>query len=154
MPLKRLISAFESYIDPFVPRAKLQPPGTLVAFVWFYVRQAKLPFVAMLVLGGATAGIEAATFWFVGRLVDMLDTIEPGAGWSGLMALHGGEIIAMFLLIGVVRFVIAFATALVDQQIITPGFYNLVRWQSYGHVARQSLSFFQNDFSGRIVTKV
>jgi ATP-binding cassette subfamily B multidrug efflux pump len=44
--------------------------------------------------------------------------------------------------------------ALVDQQVITPGFYNLARWQSYLHVSRQSLSFFQSDFSGRIVTKV
>jgi ATP-binding cassette subfamily B multidrug efflux pump len=58
------------------------------------------------------------------------------------------------VLIAVVRFVVALLTALTDQQIITPGFYNLVRWQSYMHVARQSLSFFQNDFSGRIVTKV
>ena len=29
-----------------------------------------------------------------------------------------------------------------------------MRWQAYAHVARQSLSFFQNDFAGRIVTKV
>jgi ATP-binding cassette subfamily B multidrug efflux pump len=60
----------------------------------------------------------------------------------------------MLVLIGVVRFVVTLLTALTDQQVITPGFYNLVRWQSYMHVARQSLSFFQNDFSGRIVTKV
>lgn len=60
----------------------------------------------------------------------------------------------MLALIGLVRFVIAFLIALVDQQVITPGFYNLARWQSYLHVSRQSLSFFQSDFSGRIVTKV
>jgi ATP-binding cassette subfamily B multidrug efflux pump len=60
----------------------------------------------------------------------------------------------MLVLIGVVRFLVTLVTALVDQQMITPGFYNLVRWQSYQHVARQSLSFFQNDFAGRIVTKV
>src|SRR3546814_10402018 len=60
----------------------------------------------------------------------------------------------MVLVVGLGRFAIAFLTALVDQQIITPGCYNLVRWQSYLHVSRQSLSFFQNDFSGRIVTKV
>ncbi|UIY28388.1 hypothetical protein LZK73_15780 [Neorhizobium galegae] len=60
----------------------------------------------------------------------------------------------MALVVGIGRFLIGLMTALVDQQIITPGFYNLVRWQSYIHVSRQSLSFFQNDFSGRIVTKV
>ena len=145
---------FENWIQPFARHDDLKPPEGLVAFVWFYVRQAKLPFLAMLVLGGLAAGVEAAMFWFVGRLVDILDTIQPADGWSGLMASHGRELLFMAVVVGVGRFLIAFLTALIDQQIITPGFYNLVRWQSYLHVSRQSLSFFQNDFSGRIVTKV
>ena len=45
-------------------------------------------------------------------------------------------------------------SALVDEQTITPGFYNLVRWQAHRHVSRQSYAFFQNDFAGRIATKV
>ncbi|UDF28617.1 UNVERIFIED_ORG: ABC transporter ATP-binding protein/permease [Roseateles sp. XES5] len=154
MIFRPLFSRFETWIQPFARRDDLRPPQGLFAFIWFYVGQAKAPFAALLVLGGITAGIEAATFWFVGRLVDMLATVKPGEGWSGLLAAHGPELLLMLLLIGVVRFVVAFLTALVDQQVITPGFYNLVRWQSYVHVARQSLSFFQNDFSGRIVTKV
>jgi ATP-binding cassette subfamily B multidrug efflux pump len=154
MILRAIFSTFENWIKPFARQDDLRPPSGLLPFVWFYVRQAKAPFVALLVLGGITAGIEAATFWFVGRVVDMLDTIDPAQGWSGLLAVHGRELLLMLFLIGIVRFVVAFLSALVDQQIITPGFYNLVRWQSYVHVARQSLSFFQNDFSGRIVTKV
>ncbi|MCP8893998.1 ABC transporter ATP-binding protein/permease [Shinella daejeonensis] len=154
MIFRPLFSWFENWIQPFARQDDLRPPAGLAAFVWFYVRQARGPFAALLVLGGVTAGIEAATFWFVGRLVDMLATVRPGDGWSGLLAAHGGELVVMLLLVGVLRFVVAFLTALVDQQVITPGFYNLVRWQSYVHVARQSLSFFQNDFSGRIVTKV
>ncbi|MDX3926892.1 MAG: ABC transporter ATP-binding protein [Shinella sp.] len=154
MLFRPIIALFENWIQPFGRRDDLRPPRGLVAFVWFYVRQAKAPFIAMLVLGGLTAGIEAAMFWFVGRLVDILDAVQPGDGWPGLVQAHGGELLVMFLLIAFGRFVVAFLTALVDQQIITPGFYNLVRWQSYMHVARQSLSFFQNDFSGRIVTKV
>ncbi|MEA3535003.1 ABC transporter ATP-binding protein [Rhizobium sp. CC-YZS058] len=154
MFLRPLFSFFETWIEPFAPRAAIEPPGGLVGFVWFYVRQAKAPFIAMLLLGGASAAIEAALFWFVGRLVDILATVKASEGWSGLLASHGGELLGMLVLIGVVRFVVVLLMALVDQQIITPGFYNLVRWQSYLHVARQSVSFFQNDFSGRIVTKV
>ena len=154
MIFRPLFSRFETWIQPFARRDDLRPPRGLLAFIWFYVRQAKAPFAVLLVLGGLTAGIEAATFWFVGRLVDMLAAVTPGDGWSGLLSAHGPELLAMLVLIGFVRFIVAFLTALVDQQVITPGFYNLVRWQSYVHVARQSLSFFQNDFSGRIVTKV
>ncbi len=152
--IKAIFRYFENWIQPFDRLENLNPPDGLAAFIWFYVRQAKAPFLAMLVLGGAAAGIEAAMFWFVGRIVDILATIEPGEGWSGLMATHGRELLFMAVVIGGGRFVVASLTALVDQQIMTPGFYNLVRWQSYLHVSRQSLSFFQNDFSGRIVTKV
>lgn len=149
-----LFRFFENRIQPFAPRADLRPPKGTIAFIWFYVRQAKFPFFAMLVLGGMTAAIEAALFWFVGRLVDILASIDRAQGWSGLLAQHGWELAGMLVLIGLVRFLVTMATAVVDQQIITPGFYNLVRWQSYQHVARQSISFFQNDFAGRIVTKV
>ncbi len=154
MLITRIFRVFENWIKPFARKDDLRPPQDTFAFIWFYLRQAKAPFFAMLVLGGMTAAIEAALFWFVGRLVDILSSVKPGDGWAGLIAGHGYELIGMLSLIAVVRFVVTMLTALVDQQIITPGFYNLVRWQSYMHVARQSLTFFQNDFSGRIVTKV
>ncbi|NTJ42966.1 ABC transporter ATP-binding protein [Agrobacterium larrymoorei] len=154
MLISHIFRYFENWIEPFARKDDLRPPENTSSFIWFYLSQAKAPFFAMLVLGGLTAAIEAALFWFVGRLVDILATVKPGEGWSGLLASHGYELFGMLILIAGVRFVVALVTALVDQQIITPGFYNLVRWQSYLHVARQSLSFFQNDFSGRIVTKV
>ncbi|SOC45879.1 ATP-binding cassette subfamily B multidrug efflux pump [Rhizobium subbaraonis] len=154
MILRALFSYFENWIKPFARTEDLRPPSGLIGFTWFYVRQAPGPFVAMLILGGLTAAIEAATFWFVGRVVDILASVKPADGWSGLIAGHGYELLAMLVLIGLVRFAVTFLTALFDQQVITQGFYNMVRWQSYAHVARQSLSFFQNDFSGRIVTKV
>ncbi len=154
MAITQFFRFFETRIRPFAEKGDLRPPEGTIAFIWFYVRQAKTPFLAMLVLGGLTAAIEAALFWFVGRLVDILASIDRAQGWGGLLASHGWELGGMLVLIGVVRFLVTLATALVDQQMITPGFYNLVRWQSYQHVARQSLSFFQNDFAGRIVTKV
>ncbi|HUH84161.1 MAG TPA: ABC transporter ATP-binding protein, partial [Stellaceae bacterium] len=39
-------------------------------------------------------------------------------------------------------------------QAINPGFTNLVRWQNHWHVVRQSWTFFQNDFAGRIANRV
>ena len=43
---------------------------------------------------------------------------------------------------------------LVTNQAINPGLTNLVRWQSHWHVVRQSWTFFQNDFAGRIANRV
>ncbi len=145
---------FENWIRPFTKRQDLRPPEGTWAFAWYYVGQAKLAFAAMGLLGGAVAILEAALFWFVGRLVDLIDTVPKEAGWQGLIDSHGPELLGMFLAVLVGRFVVVTLNALVEEQAVELNFVNLVRWQAYSHVARQSLSFFQNDFAGRIVTKV
>lgn len=154
MFIRPILRLFETWIDPFGRGGDLRPPKSVGAFILFYVSQAKGPFIAMAILGGAVAMLEAALFWFVGHLVDLLDKVPQGAGWSGLLSAHGGELAAMLFVILVVRFVVVSLGALVEEQTVVPGFLNLVRWQAYAHVSRQSLSFFQNDFSGRIVSKV
>lgn len=154
MLIRSVVRLFETWINPFYRKGDLRPPRSLYAFIWYYVGQAKGPFLAMAALGGVVAMLEAALFWFVGHLVDILDKVPPGAGWSGLLSEHGGALLGMVFVVLVVRFVVVSLGALVEEQVVVPGFLNLVRWQAYVHVARQSLSFFQNDFSGRIVTKV
>ncbi|THV24677.1 ABC transporter ATP-binding protein [Peteryoungia ipomoeae] len=152
--LQAVARIFENWINPFARSENLRPPSATLSFVWFYVRQAKLAFLLMALFGGAVAMLEAGLFWFVGRLVDLLDTVPKEAGWEGLIAAHGGELLAMALIILVGRFLVVTIGALVEEQVIVLNFFNLVRWQAHAHVVRQSLSFFQNDFAGRIVTKV
>ncbi|TDH34383.1 ABC transporter ATP-binding protein [Pseudohoeflea suaedae] len=154
MIVKSVARLFESWIDPFGRRGDLRPPETTLAFVWHYVRQARWPFAGMAFFGGAVAVLEAALFFFVGRVVDILDTADKASGWSGMFADHGFELTVMALVILFGRFFVVALGALIEEQVIVLNFFNLVRWQSYAHVARQSLSFFQNDFAGRIVTKV
>ncbi len=154
MFIRSVFRLFETWIDPYYRSGDLRPPRSLGAFIWYYVGQAKGPFLAMAALGGAVAMLEAALFWFVGHLVDILDKVKPGEGWSGLLAGHGAALLGMVFVVLVVRFVVVSLGTLVEEQVVVPGFLNLVRWQAYRHVARQSVEFFQNDFSGRVVTKV
>src|SRR6266404_1553234 len=57
-------------------------------------------------------------------------------------------------------FVAGFIVALIDTTIpvfvgrVITLLSNLIRWQSHWHVVRQSWSFFQNDFAGRIAQRV
>ncbi len=154
MILRTLLRPFETWVDPFARKGDLRPPSNALAFLWYYVSQARLPFLLMLGIGGLVALLEAALFYFVGRLVDVLDTANRAEGWHGLLAMHGAELAFMLFVVLVGRFVVTAAAALVEEQTIVPGFYNLVRWQAYAHVARQNLAFFQNDLAGRIVSKV
>ncbi|CAN7540856.1 ABC transporter ATP-binding protein [Rhizobium sp. LjRoot30] len=154
MLIRAVFNFFETWINPYHRRGDLRPPQGTYQFIWFYVSQAKAPFAAMLAVGGLVAVVEAGLFWSVGLLVDMLDTTPKGEGWSGLIAAHGWQLLGMLVFVLVGRFIIVSLNALLEEQTIVPGFFNMMRWQAYAHIARQSLSFFHNDFSGRIVSKV
>ena len=91
MVLRALFSYFENWIRPFARTEDLRPPAGLIGFTAFYVRQAPGPFVAMLILGGLTAAIEAATFWFVGRVVDILASVKPQVSARVAIDLEGGS---------------------------------------------------------------
>lgn len=145
---------FENWVYPFREPANLRPPFSVWGFIWHYVGQAKGAFFLMLVIGGIAPLIEAGLFYFVGRLVDILDQLPAERSWAALWDAAGWEIVFMIVVVLVLRTIVVTLSALVDQQTITPGFSNLVRWQAHRHVSRQSYTFFQNDFAGRIATKV
>lgn len=152
--MKRLFTLFESWVDPYAKAPADRVPNHTLAFMWFYVRQQKYVFLAMLVCGGLIAFFEAGLFWFVGKIIDILSSADRVEGWGGLIDKHGIALLLMLLAVLIGRTLVLSLAALVEEQAIVPGFNNLVRWQAHSIVYRQSLSFFQNDFSGRIVTKV
>jgi ATP-binding cassette, subfamily B, multidrug efflux pump len=152
--ITRTLRIFENWIDPYSPIPDAPAPGTAFAFLKHFVRQSPMAFVMMLVLGGLVALLEAALFWFVGQLVDLLDTATPSQGWDGLINSYGPQLLFMTLIVLVARSVIISLAALTEEQAVVPGFFNLVRWQNYAAVSKQTLTFFQNDFSGRVATKV
>ncbi len=145
---------FENWINPLAPVKDLRPPQNITGYVWHYLRQAKLPFFFVLIAGGLSALLDALFFYYIGRLVDILDTTDFSGGWQGLFAQHGNELALMLSVVLFGRVAISVFTALLNQQVIGRNFYNLIRWQSYKYVARQSLAFFTNEFSGSVVTKV
>src|SRR6218665_1063668 len=154
MIISAILRPFENWIRPFAAKGDVRPPATVWRFVWFYVRQTKAVILTLTVLGGLTALLEAGLFYFTGRLVDILGASARESGWQGLIDAHGGELLFMLTTVLIWRFVIMVATALTDEQVMGPGFAFLARWQAYRHVSRQSLSFFQNDLSGRIVSRI
>ena len=60
------------------------------------------------------------------------------------------ELLTMAAVVLVGRSLTIALMALLDGQTIGPHFYNMVRWQAHRHVSRQSYTFFQNDFAGRV----
>ncbi|WP_417686541.1 ABC transporter ATP-binding protein [Roseibium sp.] len=146
-PIFRL---FERWIDPFVAGPGDGPPRGGFAFLFYFVNQCRWPFVVMLVLGGLTAGVEASIYTFIGTIVDLLQDGQR----ESFFEMHGSTLLIMAFVVLVVRACVAILTALVEEQTVVPGFFNLVRWQAHQQVMKQSLSYFHDDFSGRISAKV
>ncbi|TWI86112.1 ATP-binding cassette subfamily B multidrug efflux pump [Roseibium hamelinense] len=148
--MRSLFSLFEGWIEPFQDRPEPMPRDGVLRFLLYFVRQVRWPFVLMLVLGALTAIIEASLYTFIGDIVDMLN---EGAK-PDFFAQNGPTLLAMAFVVLVVRALVTLFTALVEEQTVVPSFFNLVRWQSHQAVMDQSLSFFNEDFAGRISQKV
>ncbi|MEM9734452.1 MAG: ABC transporter ATP-binding protein [Pseudomonadota bacterium] len=146
----RFFRFFERHVNPLGRSDPGPPPAGGIGFIRHYVRQMPWPFVAMLTLGGLTAFIETALFVFVGWLVDMMNASGPASFWAD----HGTTLIAMALLVGIVRVAVAVLTAVVEEQVVVPDFFSMVRWQGHLAVSKQDVSFFDDQLAGRVSSKV
>ncbi len=140
----------ESRIEPFGDTDREVLPREAWKFIAYFARQAKGPFILLLIIGGLVGAVDAALYWSLGYLIDLLDAADPAT----LLTDHAVELAAILLLVVVVRAVVMIAAVVVEQQVIVPRFFTLVRWQSFRRVIEQPYAFYQNDFAGRIATKI
>ncbi|MCI5074366.1 ABC transporter ATP-binding protein [Oricola sp.] len=140
----------ERFIEPFPETDRDLLPQTAWRFILHFANQARGPFILLLVVGGLVGAIDAALYWSVGWLIDILDNSTPAT----LLQDHWHELLGLGVLLLVVRAVVMIGAAVIEQQVITPRFYTMIRWQSFRRVIEQPYTFYQNDFAGRIATKV
>lgn len=152
--MNKIYRLFENWINPLQDFDGARPPQTTMRFLLHYMYQARWPLLLALFVGGILPLLEAGLFYFTGRIVDILDQSTLERSWHGIYVNAGTELVLMGFIVLVVRVLMTAISSLLDDQTITPGFYNMIRWQANSYVLRQSYAFFQNDFSGRIATKV
>ena len=145
-----MFALFERFLTPTAAPQHPEPPGGLIAFLWHFARQAKWLFAALFVIELCVALADSAVPWFMGRVVTMVTKTPPdqflAKGWPWLLG--------MAIVVVIVRPVVTLTRYLVTNQAIAAPFTGLIRWQSHWHVVRQSWAFFQNDFAGRISSRV
>jgi ATP-binding cassette subfamily B multidrug efflux pump len=127
-----------------------QPPRGLAQFYWHFVRQTRGWYAAMFATSLAVALIDTLIPLFIGRLVSLMETSDRQAALAREWPLLAG-MVAMVL---IARPLVLLADIAIRQNALIPGATSLIRWQSHWHVVRQNWAFFQNDFAGRIATRV
>jgi ABC-type multidrug transport system fused ATPase/permease subunit len=147
---ERMWRSVEGVIDPFADTDRDVLPRDAWKFILFFARQAKWPFILLLIAGGLSGAVDAALYWALGWVIDVLDASSPAT----LVADNWPQLLGFLFLILVVRAAVMVGNAVVEQQIVVPNFYQLVRWQAFRRVIEQPYEFYQNDFAGRIATKI
>lgn len=145
-----MFSWFEKRLDPFPAAEPVEPPKTLVAFCVHYTRGAWPYIIVDAVLVTAIAVAEVWMFGFMGRIVDWLsgqnrETFLQTESWK----LAGMAFVVLFALPGTV-----WLHSLLNQQTLMGNYPMRIRWQVHRYLLKQSMSFYQDEFAGRIATKL
>ncbi len=145
---------FEDKLKPteIAPEAPPPPDGerALLRFYWHYARQAKGLIVALFGAGLAMALMDTLIPIFIGRVVTLVSTHDA----KTLLAEEWPQLLGMALALIIGRPATQLVRGLITNQAINAGLTNMTRWQAHWHVVRQSWSFFQNDFAGRVANRV
>ncbi|MEE2000582.1 ABC transporter ATP-binding protein [Alkalimonas sp. MEB108] len=145
-----MLGWFERLTRPFPAHEPEQPPQGIVAFCRHYTRGMESSLVVMAILSAASAVLEVMLFSFMGQLVDWLVGQDPETFFTD----EGTTLLWMALVTVLLLPLIAFLHSAVVHQTLLGNYPMSIRWLSHRYLLRQSVSFYQNDFAGRIATKV
>jgi len=145
-----LFKLFERLIDPFPADDGKRPPTGLFAFLLYYSRPALPWMLLMAVLTAAISVVEIYFISFLGSLVDWLAKADRATflhdyGWA--LAGMGAIIVLLFPLL-------TLGQALLQYQSLYANYPMVVRWRAHRAMLAQSLTFFQDEFAGRVSQKV
>jgi|SRR5690554_45754 len=145
-----MFAFFEQLLKPFPAADNIRPPKGLLAFCLYFTQGAKRYLLLMALLSASIAIIEVLLFGALGSLVDWLNQSSPDTLWQD----YGFTLVsvAVMLLIGV-PVVIALHALLIHQTMLG-NFPMAIRWKAHQYLLGQSISFFQDEFSGRLATRV
>ncbi len=141
---------FEQRLNPYPVSEPEQPPKGLLAFCLHYSQGAKRYLVAMSLLGAAISILEITLFGFMGSIVDWLSAADP----QTFLAEEGWKLAGMAVVLLIAIPGLQVIDALIIHQTLLGNFPQRIRWMAHRYLIRQSMSYFQDEFAGRIGAKL
>ena len=140
---------FEKQVAPYPGQEPKVPPKGFFAFVWACTQGMRGWIGLMTLTSALLAAYEAVLFAIMGRVVDWLGTVSPANFWAEQQATVLG--IAAILL-GSVALLALHTTVM--HQVLAINFPMRLRWVFHKLMLGQSMSFYADEFAGRITTKI
>lgn len=148
--MKAFYQFFEKMTRAFPESSPEQPPKGLYAFCRHYTRGMEKPLLLMSLSTVLIAIFEVSLFGFMGQLVDLLSENEPTEFFDKFK----DDLIWMGILLVVILPLLALIHTNLTHQSLLGNFPMSIRWNAHRYLLGQSVTFFQNDFAGRVATKV
>lgn len=145
-----MFKKFEGFTTPFPDEEPSQPPQGIFAFCRYYTRGYEVPLIIMSIMATIVAIVEVSLFGAMGNLVDWLTNSNPETFWQD----NKGELIFYGVLLLVVMPILVVTYSLLIHQTLLGNYPMSIRWLAHRYLLKQSLNFYQDDFAGRVATKV
>lgn len=141
---------FENLLNPFPVEEPVEPPRSLLAFCMHYTKGAWPIIIVSAIMTAAIALAEVWLFGFLGNIVDWLsvqsrETFLQNEGWK----LAGMAFVVLVVLPSLTLF-----NSLTEHQSLFGNFPMRIRWQVHRYLLKQSMTYYQDEFAGRISTKL
>ena len=147
--LNKIFSWFENRLNPYPDQSPKTPENGLFRFIWSSIDGMKGWILLLAVLTIGNGVMEAMLFQFMGLLVDWLGAYTPATLWQEkghlLMGMGGLLVFSIIWL---------FLASSVRLQTLQGVFPMRLRWNFHRLMLGQSLSFYQDEFAGRVSAKV
>ena len=144
-----MLSWFERRIDPYPSAPRREFSHRLLPFLWQCAQGLRPYLLAMTLLTGLIGAFEAILFSMLGKLIDWMGRSSP----EHFLAEQRVHLWTLAVILGASPVVIALA-AWIKYQSIQPVFPMRLRWIFHRQMLSQSLSFFHDEFAGRVAAKV
>jgi ATP-binding cassette subfamily B multidrug efflux pump len=141
---------FEKRLNPFPAAEPTEPPKTLIAFCLHYTRGSWPYIIVSTVLSAVLAVIEVWLFGFMGSIVDWLSNADRAT----FLQTEGRKLAGMALIILVISPGLDLVRQMLTQQTVMGNYPMRIRWQVHRYLLKQSMTFYQDEFAGRIATKL
>ncbi|MEH0697361.1 ABC transporter ATP-binding protein [Vibrio owensii] len=145
-----MFKRFEGFTEPFPKSQPDQPPTGIYAFLRHYTRGFEKPLIIMSIMSTIVAIVEVSLFGAMGQLVDWLSTSNP----ETFLQDNKADLIFYGSLLLVVMPILVVVYSLLIHQTLLGNYPMSVRWLAHRYLLNQSLNFYQDDFAGRVATKV
>ncbi|TOZ88979.1 ABC transporter ATP-binding protein [Vibrio parahaemolyticus] len=145
-----MFKRFEGFTEPFPKSTPDQPPSGIFAFLRYYTRGYEKPLIIMSLMSTIVAIVEVMLFGAMGQLVDWLSTSNP----ETFLQDNRADLIFYGVLLLVVMPLLVVIYSLLVHQTLLGNYPMSIRWLAHRYLLNQSLNFYQDDFAGRVATKV